>query len=131
MIGLLLNPFDKTVKTVVVKADSLKEKHDLLSCSVFSGVGFSYKEEMPGTIFIDDEGLFKSPLAFFYIPELYPMPLCGKALFMGVDVNTGDSIDCPPDLIVDIVNRDLEVKYLDRLGVIELERQILNGKHIS
>ena len=131
MIGLLLNPFDRTVKTVVVKGDSLKEKHDLLSCSVFSGVGFSYKEEMPGTIFIDDEGLFKSPLAFFYIPELYPMPLCGKALFMGVDVNTGDSIDCPPDLIVDIVNRDLEVKYLDRLGVIELERQILNGKHIS
>ena len=131
MIGLLLNPFDRTVKTVVVKGDSLKEKHDLLSCSVFSGVGFSYKKEMPGTIFIDDEGLFKSPLAFFYIPELYPMPLCGKALFMGVDVNTGDSIDCPPDLIVDIVNRDLEVKYLDRLGVIELERQILNGKHIS
>ena len=43
MIGLLLNPFDKTVKTVVVKGDSLKEKHDLLSCSVFSGVGFSYK----------------------------------------------------------------------------------------
>ena len=131
MIGLLLNPFDKTVKTVVVKGDSLKEKHDLLSCSVFSGVGFSYKEEMPGTIFIDDEGLFKSPLAFFYIPELYPMPLCGKALFMGVDVNTGDSIDCPPDLIVDIINRDLEVKYLDRLDVIELERQILNGKNIS
>ena len=131
MIGLLLNPFDRTVKTVVVKGDSLKEKHDLLSCSVFSGVGFSYKEEMPGTIFIDDEGLFKSPLAFFYIPELYPMPLCGKALFMGVDVNTGDSIDCPPDLIVDIINRDLEVKYLDRLDVIELERQILNGKHIS
>ncbi len=131
MIGLLLNPFDRTVKTVVVKGDSLKEKHDLLSCSVFSGVGFSYKEEMPGTIFIDDEGLFKSPLAFFYIPELYPMPLCGKALFMGVDINTGDSIDCPPDLIVDIVNRDLEVKYLDRLGVIELERQILNGKNIS
>tara|TARA_R100000329_G_scaffold5443_1_gene7057 strand:+ start:9944 stop:10339 length:396 start_codon:yes stop_codon:yes gene_type:complete len=131
MIGLLLNPFDRTVKTVVVKGDSLKEKHDLLSCSVFSGVGFSYKEEMPGTIFIDDEGLFKSPLAFFYIPELYPMPLCGKALFMGVDVNTGDSIDCPPDLIVDIINRDLEVKYLDRLDVIELERQILNGKNIS
>ena len=131
MIGLLLNPFDRTVKTVVVKGDSLKEKHDLLSCSVFSGVGFSYKEEMPGTIFIDDEGLFKSPLAFFYIPELYPMPLCGKALFMGVDMNTGDSIDCPPDLIVDMVNRDLEPRYLDKLGVIELERQILNGKHIS
>ena len=131
MIGLLLNPFDRTVKTVVVKGDSLKEKHDLLSCSVFSGVGFSYKEEMPGTIFIDDEGLFKSPLAFFYIPELYPMPLCGKALFMGVDMNTGDSIDCPPDLIVDIVNRDLEPRYLDKLGVIELERQILNAQNIS
>ena len=131
MIGLLLNPFDRTVKTVVVKGDSLKEKHDLLSCSVFSGVGFSYKEEMPGTIFIDDEGLFKSPLAFFYIPELYPMPLCGKALFMGVDVNTGDSIDCPPDLIVDIINRDLEPRYLDKLGVIELERQILNAQNIS
>ena len=131
MIGLLLNPFDRTVKTVVVKGDSLKEKHDLLSCSVFSGVGFSYKEEMPGTIFIDDEGLFKSPLAFFYIPELYPMPLCGKALFMGVDMNTGDSIDCPPDLIVDMVNRDLEPRYLDKLGVIELERQILNAQNIS
>jgi hypothetical protein len=138
MIGLLLNPFDRTVQTVVVKGDSLIEKHNLLSCNVFSGVGFSYKspfdagkEEMPGTIFIDDEGLFKDPLAFFYIPELYPMPLCGKALFMGVDMNTGDSIDCPPDLIVDIVNRDLEPRYLDRLGVIELERQILNGKHIS
>jgi hypothetical protein len=48
-----------------------------------------------------------------------------------VDMNTGDSIDCPPDLIVDMVNRDLEPRYLDRLGVIELERQILNGKHIS
>jgi len=138
MIGLLLNPFDRTVQTVVVKGKDIKEKHDLIGCSIFSGVGFSYKskfglkkdyadkKEMPGTIFIDDEGLFKEPLAFFYIPELYPMPLCGKALFMGADLDTGDNIDCPPDLIIDLINKDLTVTYLDRLGVIQLERQLIN-----
>lgn len=59
-------------------------------------------------VFVDDEGLFKSPQNFFYIVG-YPQPLAGKELVLGCD-DEGESIE--PAITLDDLRK--RVVYLTR-----------------
>ena len=119
MIGILINPHTLFFKTVTLGTGKkrLSEIQDLIVCDTVSAVGFDYKDEA-GTIYINDNGLHEVPSDFFYIPELYPMPLVGKGLILGFDPKTGESIDTSPKLLSNIINRKVKVQWLDTHGAI-------------
>lgn len=88
MKGYLINPFDQTIKPVILSDidSNLKQIYALLDCTTIDAV---YTIEDDHTIYVDDEGLFVSPQRFFKIAG---QPLAGKALVLGVSED-GDSID--------------------------------------
>ena len=96
----------------------------LINCRTFSGVGFNYKNQA-GTIFFDDEGLIKQgPKTFFYIPDLYPLPICGNGVILGLDVASGESISIPKALSDDILSGDCVVDFPNALQVVQIERDL-------
>ena len=125
MIGILINPHTLFFKTVTLGTGKkrLSEIQDLIVCDTVSAVGFDYKDEA-GTIYINDNGLHEVPSDFFYIPELYPMPLVGKGLILGFDPETGESIDTSPKLLSNIINRKIKVQWLDTHGPIQVEENL-------
>ena len=125
MIGILINPHTLFFKTVTLGTGKkrLSEIQDLIVCDTVSAVGFDYKDEA-GTIYINDNGLHEVPSDFFYIPELYPMPLVGKGLILGFDQKTGESIDTSPKLLSNIINRKVKVQWLDTHGAIQVEENL-------
>ena len=125
MIGILINPHTLFFKTVTLGTGKkrLSEIQDLIVCDTVSAVGFDYKDEA-GTIYINDNGLHEVPSDFFYIPELYPMPLVGKGLILGFDPKTGESIDTSPKLLSNIINRKVKVQWLDTHGAIQVEENL-------
>lgn len=60
MKGILINPFDETIKEVVVTND-YKDIYLLIDCSTFDVARLSED----GDLFIDDEGLLKNPTRYF------------------------------------------------------------------
>ena len=125
MIGILINPHTLFFKTVTLGTGKkrLSEIQDLIVCDTVSAVGFDYKDEA-GTIYINDNGLHEVPSDFFYIPELYPMPLVGKGLILGFDPKTGESIDTSPKLLSNIINRKVKVQWLDTHVAIRVEENL-------
>ncbi len=121
-----INSFDKSVKII----DYKPKKHDitllqsLIGCSAFGGVGFTY-DDQGGTIFYNDNALYKRPLTWFYIPDLYPMPIAGNCVILGVDVASGDSISIPKNLSDNLISGKCVVKFPSQFEVIERERQMM------
>lgn len=89
--GLLINPFDRTVKTIECRAGSLQDIYEAIQCQTFDVAGFEYKGS-EYSLFIDDEGLFKSPddQAYFFWQGRF---FAGRAVIFGVNPS-GDSISC-------------------------------------
>tara|TARA_R100001377_G_scaffold35586_1_gene19653 strand:- start:1078 stop:1434 length:357 start_codon:yes stop_codon:yes gene_type:complete len=87
MKGYLINPFDQTIKSVILSdVDSnLHQIYTLCDCKLIDAV-YSIDDH---TVFVDDEGLFVKNQRYF---KLCGQPLAGKALVLG-NGEEGDSID--------------------------------------
>ena len=79
MKGILINPFDTTIKEVVYTGD-YREIYDLVDCTTFDCVRIYETQDM----YIDDEGLFKNNQRYFRMVEI-GANYGGKALLLSHD----------------------------------------------
>ena len=95
MRGILINPFDQTIKEVVYTGD-YREVYVLTDWQTFDVVSLSDVDDM----YIDDEGLLKDNRYFSWSGRNF----AGKALILGHD-DEGDTTATTYDLqeVVDIV----------------------------
>ena len=127
-----INSSNKEVKII----DYKPKKHDitllqsLIGCSAFGGVGYTY-DDQGGTIFYDDNGLYKTPVTWFYIPDLYPMPIAGNCVILGVDVASGESISIPKALSDDLLSGACHVGFPNSDKVVQIERDIMNASAVK
>ena len=82
MKGILINPFNETIKEVVYEGN-VKEIYDLIECGTFDVVRLSNRDDM----FIDDEGLLIENRYFTIGNRNY----AGRALIMSHD-DEGDTV---------------------------------------
>lgn len=88
MKGILINPFDETIKEVVYTGD-YREIYDLVECRTFDCVSIYDTQDM----YIDDEGLLINNQRFFSIND---SNYGGKALLLSHDdegETTGTNLD--------------------------------------
>ena len=82
MKGILINPFDETVKEVSILGN-IEDIYLLTECSTFDVVALSEKDDL----YVDDEGLLKDNRYF----TIYGKPIAGRGLIMSHDVE-GNSV---------------------------------------
>ena len=97
MRGILINPFDQTIKEVVCTGD-FREVYSLIDCTTFDVVMLDVQDDM----YIDDEGLLKDNRYFSWSGRNF----AGKALILGSDHETGD--DKETTLTIDEVSNIVE-----------------------
>lgn len=88
MQGILINPFDQTVKEVNILGN-IQDIYLLTECTIFDVVRLSESDDM----YVDDEGLLKDNRYFSWSGRNF----AGKALIMGHD-DEGNSISTTYDL---------------------------------
>jgi hypothetical protein len=86
--GILINPFDQTVKDVNILGN-IQDIYLLTDCTTFDVVRLSESDDM----YVDDEGLLKDNRYFSWSGRNF----AGKALIMGHD-DEGNSISTTYDL---------------------------------
>ena len=84
MKGILINPFDHTVKEVDILGN-LEDCYLLMNCSTVDAIQF----DDDNTLWKDDEGLLRENMYF----RIRGRNLAGNALLMGYDYETGNNID--------------------------------------
>lgn len=102
--GLLINPYDQTIRNVQFYRDSLEEVYKLLShekISVDCLDMVTIDSKTRASIMIDDEGLLKETGQRYFL--MGQGLLAGKGLVVGID-DVGQTIDSPLT-IVDMVGR--------------------------
>ena len=88
MRGILINPFDQTIKEVVYTGD-FREIYSLIDCRTFDAVMLSDADDL----YIDDEGLLKDNRYFSWSGRNF----AGKGLILGHD-DEGETIATTYDL---------------------------------
>ena len=88
MKGILINPFDETIKRVEVTND-YKDIYVLIECSTFDVIRLSDSEDM----FVDDEGLLKDNRYFSWSGK----NIAGRALVLSHN-EEGDTMSTTYDL---------------------------------
>ena len=88
MRGILINPFDQTIKEVVYTGD-FREVYSLIDCTTFDVVMLSDADDL----FVDDEGLLKDNRYFSWSGRNF----AGKGLILGHD-DEGETIATTYDL---------------------------------
>lgn len=91
MKAILIDPFEQSVKEVEYSGD-FRDIYKLIDAECFDCARIRRGDG----IFVDDEGLLKSPTHFFEHSD-YPSPLAGKGLIVGCD-EQGESVDCKTSL---------------------------------
>ena len=131
MRAALINSTEKSVKIIDYKpnskgkADALTYMHTLLNCRVISCVPTDDYDNQKLSLFVDDESLVTSgPKTFFYIPDLYPLPLCGNGLILGFNFETGESITIPKALSNDLLQGSCHVGFPNIDEVLKIERNL-------
>ena len=89
MRGILINPFDTTIKEVVYTGD-FREIYDLIGCRTFDCVRLYETQDM----YIDDEGLLIDNQMYFTMNDRV---YAGKALLLSHD-DEGESTSTNLDL---------------------------------
>ena len=112
----LINAIAQTITEVEV--GDYKTFYPLLGCDCFTTVGLEEED----TLYVDDEGLLKSPFDFFMY-EGYPQPLAGNGLVMGTN-DEGESI-APKMSLEDLKSR---VTFLNGF---QIRRMLADGKFAS
>jgi len=91
MKGILINPYDTTIKTTEYTGD-YREIYDLVSCRTFDCVRITPNEDM----YIDDEGLLMDNQRYFTLRGTGLNNFAGKALLLSHDdegETTGTNLD--------------------------------------
>lgn len=88
MRGILINPFDQTIKEVVYTGD-FREIYSLIDCTTFDVVMLCDADDL----YVDDEGLLKDNRYFSWSGRNF----AGKGLILGHD-KEGDTIPTTYDL---------------------------------
>ena len=91
MKGMLINPFDRTIKKVTLaEGDTLEQIYTLLKCTLIDSVSVIPLH----SLYVDDEGLFVKDQRYFDITyDKNSHTLAGRALLVGYN-NKGESISC-------------------------------------
>ena len=87
--GYKVDTMRREVMEVSIGED-YKDIYPLIDCTTFACVDVNRNN----TLFVDDEGLFKDHRRFFVLNG-YPQPLCGDALLLGCDPDTGETTKTP------------------------------------
>jgi len=94
--GILIIPFggSGTVHEIEIDTNNLDNYYKNLKCDMFTCVDIDEKN----TVFVDDEGLLKSPQKYFTIKKdkswfKEDYNLGGRGLILGIDKNTGETVD--------------------------------------
>lgn len=91
MRAILIDAKNKTVTEIDVDdTNTLKHWYELIDCDL---VEVAHYMSEKNHILVDEEGLFKSPNEFFTYSGAH-QPFAGNGLIVGVDSNTGESVDC-------------------------------------
>jgi hypothetical protein len=136
MKAVKINPEESSVKIIDYnpKKDDITLLQSLIGCRTFGGIGYTY-DNQAGTIFYDDEALLFNKsffVRFFsYLPDLYPMPIAGNLLILGVDVDSGESISIPKVLSDNLIDGGCQVKFPTVSEVIEIERDLMKKANVS
>ena len=134
MKAVKINSSEKEVRIINYKpnskgtADALTYMHTLLNCRVISCVPTDDYDNQKLSLFVDDESLLTSgPKTFFYIPDLYPLPICGNGLILGLDFASGESISIPKALSDDLISGACHVGFPNALKVVQIERDLMKA----
>tara|TARA_Y100000361_G_C11140986_1_gene335038 strand:- start:994 stop:1512 length:519 start_codon:yes stop_codon:yes gene_type:complete len=95
MKAVLIDPFEPRISDVEIKDDHLLSYYSLIGCTTVTAIDAEYNGK-PASLFLDDEGLFKNDQKFWHFPQ-HQEPLAGKAVLVGFDPSTGESLDAPID----------------------------------
>ena len=138
MKAILIKSTEKSVRIINYKpnskgkADALTYMHTLLNCNVISCVSTDDYDNQKLSLFVDDESLLTSgPKTFFYIPDIYPLPICGNGLILGLDVASGESISIPKALSDDLLSGACHVGFPNSDKVVQIERDIMNASAVK
>ena len=107
--AILIDALNREVRAVEFEGGSLDEMYALLDCECFTLAPLK-SEGNDESLFVDDEGLINGTENFFYYKGAY-QPLAGNGLFVGCDMNTGESCDTSIK-IEDVISN---VRFADRL----------------
>ena len=93
MKAFLIDPESRTINEVDYDGD-YTSIYSFIDAQTFATAMFNQHGD---TVFVDDEGLFRTPTAFFQVTG-YPQPMAGKGLVLGCDMDTGDTVECTATL---------------------------------
>lgn len=83
----VIDPHTQTINEVQYRGE-YKHIYELIECDTYDAARIN---RFGDALFVDDDGLFKDEQRFFVHAD-YPQPLAGKALVLGCDMTTGDTI---------------------------------------
>jgi hypothetical protein len=87
--AILINVKNETIEEVVI-GEGIEPIYEAIEVDCFDVVGFDEKND----VYVDDNGLLNlTPSSKFFSIEGYHQPLAGNGLIMGIDHETGESID--------------------------------------
>lgn len=89
MRAILIDPYDQTVTEIVVDGNNLQEIYKTLQVTCIDAV----RLENGDVIYVDDEGLLKSPTHLFDVAGIDVTAFAGRGLLVG---STGDGYDADP-----------------------------------
>ena len=110
MKGILINPFDETIKEAVYTGD-YREIYDLVECRTFDCVYLDNRE----VLYIDDEGLLVDETRSFTINNRV---LAGKGLILGSDkdgetADVGLTLQMVKDMVQFLPEGHKETPYME------------------
>ena len=115
MKGILINPFDKTIKEVTITYN-LEDIHILCNFSIFNIVSplWDTIHQLNNKMYVDDEGLFKPNQRYF---KLHGNNYAGKALIVGNDTGetttTSFELQDMKDLVTWLPDDHKETPYVE------------------
>lgn len=107
--GIFIDVENRQVSEVEIQ-DGLQPIYDKVGCELFEIVEYDYFND----VYVDEEGLLKlTPESKFFTIEGYPTPLVGNGLIMGVDKDSGESVDT--NLSVEEVSKRISFQTLNEV----------------
>jgi len=95
MKAVLIDPFTRDISDVEFEGETLAALYKLIDCTTVTAVSLVFDDQVV-SLFLDDEGLFVRDQKFWSIFQ-YPEPLAGRAVILGFDASSGESLDVPVD----------------------------------
>jgi hypothetical protein len=111
MKAILIDPHNRSVSEVEVnKKTFLKDLYEHIGCDL---VERAISDDRKHEIWLDEEGLFRQPLAFFKYSGYPQEAYAGKGVILGCNRTLSDSKDCT--LTLDEVRAKVEFVSIDEL----------------